>query len=212
MMVVYCAGEQASVVLDSLRRRGVDERIVLLDDESSLHGRTVHGHDVIGGESTLDTLDPTSDRCVIAFGDRQGVRERIAETIRDRGFDLFTVLDPEATVSSSATVGDGVMMNAQTYVGPDADVADLVLVDSGVSVSHDVTLRPAVTVGPGATLAGGVHVGRDAFVGAGATVIDDVTVGERAVVGAGAVVVDDVPAETTVVGVPAKPTYSNNRS
>jgi serine O-acetyltransferase len=45
----------------------------------------------------------------------------------------------------------------------------------------------------------------DVIVGAGARILGPVHIGARAVIGANAVVVDDVPADTVVVGIPARP-------
>jgi len=45
----------------------------------------------------------------------------------------------------------------------------------------------------------------DVIVGAGARILGPVRIGARAIIGANAVVVDDVPADTTVVGIPARP-------
>ena len=43
-----------------------------------------------------------------------------------------------------------------------------------------------------------------ASIGSGVTILSNVTIGERAIVGAGSVVTRDVPANTIVVGNPAK--------
>lgn len=50
-----------------------------------------------------------------------------------------------------------------------------------------------------------VILGNDVHVGANATILPGVSIGDNAVIGAGAVVIKDVPANTTVVGSPAKP-------
>jgi acetyltransferase-like isoleucine patch superfamily enzyme len=47
-------------------------------------------------------------------------------------------------------------------------------------------------------------VKKGASVGTGATILANVTIGENAIVGAGSVVTKDVPANTIVVGNPAK--------
>lgn len=205
MKVLYCAGEQARVVLDILERRGDADDVVILDDDESRHGDRIAGVEVVGGSEMLDEFDPSDTRALVAFGAKQGVRLELAERVRERGIGFFDAIDTDATVSSAATLGEGVTVNAQTYLGPGTTVGDHVLVDSVVNVSHDVELAEGSMVAPNATLAGGVRVGRDAFVGAGATVRDHVEIGDRAFVGAGSVVVDDVPPDTTVVGVPAEP-------
>lgn len=48
-------------------------------------------------------------------------------------------------------------------------------------------------------------VKKGASIGANATILPGITIGENAMVGAGSVVTKDVPANSTVVGNPAKP-------
>ena len=205
MKVIYCAGELGRVVLDILRRREADENVVFVDDDPERKGDSIDTYDIVGGRSEFNRLDETKTEVIVAFADRQTIRLELTDAVRDMGFDLFSAVDTDASVAATATIGNGVIINAQSYVGPAATLSDVVVVDSAASVSHDVTLEEGVTIGPNATVAGGVTVGRDAFIGAGATVRDDVTIGHGSVVGAGAVVISSVPPETTVVGVPATP-------
>lgn len=204
--LIYCAGEQGRVVRDVLSRAEPDANLVFLDDDSTTHGTTVDGIEVVGGRDTLPKFDADRDRFVVALGPDGGTRRDLAAELSDVGFDPFAVVDPAATVSKRAKVDPGAVVTAGAYLGPGVSVESHALVDSAANVSHDGTLGAGSTVGPNATLAGDVMVGRDAFVGAGATVLDHVEVGDVAVVGAGAVVIDDVPPGSTVVGVPARPT------
>lgn len=155
-------------------------------------GETVHGRAVVGGADALSEMDPQTTEILVAFADRQTVRIEISARIREARFDLFSLVDPDATV------GTGSLVAAQSYVGPDASLADLFVLDSAVSVAHDVSLAEGATVDPNATIAGAVSIARDAFVGAGATILDDLTVGARAAV------IDDVGANETVTGVLAE--------
>lgn len=204
MRAIYCAGEQGRVVLDILRASGDDSEVVFLDDDSSRKGGTINDVQVAGGIEVIKSSD-VSIQCLVAFGDRRGVRLEIARNVADAGGEFFNAIHPNATVSENARIGDGITVNAQSYIGPGVFVDDHVLIDGCVNISHDVLLGLGSTITPNATLAGGVAVGRDAYVGPGATVIEDITIGTRAVVGAGAVVTEDVGEETTVVGVPAEP-------
>lgn len=204
MRVIYCAGEQGRVVLDILCSAGETDDVAFADDDPALHGESVAGRMVVGGLDEL-TARNESVACIIAFGDQPGVRLELADRLAAAGCDFFNAIHTSATVSDETSLGRGLMLNAESYLGPGVKVGDHVLVDSCVNVSHDVRLGRGVTVTPGATVAGGVDLGTDSYVGPGATIIEDVTVGEGTIVGAGAVVTDNVPPDTTVVGVPASP-------
>lgn len=204
MKAIYCAGEQGRVTLDILRRVEPDAEIVFLDDDPKRWGDEIHDTEVIGGQEALLEFDRDDVQVVIGYGAGQKVRLEIGSRIQQAGFELFCVVDPRTSISPSASIGRGSIVNAQSYVGPNVSMAELVLVDSAVNISHDVNISRGVTIGPNATLAGGTEVGEDAFIGAGATVVDHVSIGEGVTVGAGGVVVKSVEPHTTVVGVPAE--------
>lgn len=66
-----------------------------------------------------------------------------------------------------------------------------------ISNNHDLQNHDLLICRP-------VHLCRNCWIGAGATILPGVTVGENAVVGAAAVVTKDVPADSVVVGNPAR--------
>lgn len=201
--IIYCAGNQGRVVLDILRRVGLTDNLVFVDDVRE-PGTKIDTVEVVGGHELLEQYDPEIDRCIVAIGGQQSARRELVNRVESYGFDFFSAVDPNSTVSSTASIGRGVMLNARTYIGPGATIESHTLIDSCVNVSHDATVSAGATIAPNATLAGGVTIEPDAFIGAGAVVVDEISVGERAIVGAGAVVTDDVPNDTTVVGVPAR--------
>ena len=79
-----------------------------------------------------------------------------------------------------------------------------VVVDGLVRIGRNCVIAPWVTIGTNGSVAG-PQIGDDVFIGTGAKVLGAIRVGDRAKIGANAVVLQDVPAETTVVGIPAKP-------
>jgi sugar O-acyltransferase (sialic acid O-acetyltransferase NeuD family) len=121
-----------------------------------------------------------------------------------QGFGAFaTVVDPTASVASSAEVGEGGILCAGALVGACATLGRLVCLNKGAIVGHHAGLADYVSLGPGCTLCGYVTLGRGAFVGAGAVVNPEVSIGANAVVASGSVVRRDVPAHTLVAGNPA---------
>lgn len=82
----------------------------------------------------------------------------------------------------------------------------------GIVIGHDVEVGSNVRIQQHVTLgrpvprqsAGYPTIGDNVVIGTGATVLGDITIEEGATIGANSVVLYDVPADTTVVGVPAK--------
>ena len=82
-----------------------------------------------------------------------------------------------------------------------------VVIGETAEVGDDCYIYHQVTLGVARASKGKRHptVGDNVIIGAGAKVLGPITVGDNARIGSNAVVVDAVPADTTVVGIPARP-------
>jgi serine O-acetyltransferase len=106
-----------------------------------------------------------------------------------------------AMMTAQVCIGDPVVMRPGVYIAHGQ-----VVIDGFVEIHRGVVIFPWVTIGLRAGNFRGPTIGRDAKIGTGAKIIGPVTVHRGASIGANAVVVDDVPANTSVVGVKARPT------
>lgn len=99
-------------------------------------------------------------------------------------------------------------------IHPGAKIGERFFIDHGMQVvigetteiGDDVLIYQGVTLGGVGRAKGKRHptIRDNVVIGAGAKVLGPITIGENSRVGAGSVVVKSVPANTTVVGVPAR--------
>ncbi len=103
-------------------------------------------------------------------------------------------------IQKDVTIGDRCAIEAFAYIPTGVTLEDEVFIGPHVCFTND---KKPKAVNPGWKIIPTI-VKKGASIGAGAIIICGVTIGAGAMVGAGSVVTKDVPANTLVVGNPAK--------
>ena len=158
----------------------------------------------LGSETSMAAHDRSNEGFFIAIGNND-IRKKVFDKLAAQHLLPKNLVHPSAVVCRTAEISPyGVMIGAQAVVNPLARVGQGVILNTSCVVEHECVVDDFVHIGPGAVLCGNVQVGKCTFVGAGAVVRQGIIIGDNAMIGAGAVVIRDVPANTRVMGLPAK--------
>ena len=199
-------GDQARVLYEILQLNNQVSLIccfVNMDQNSAFHKKQWRGIPVLSSLAEFLCSEwCRNSRFIVALGNPIRRSELFTELI-SKGHEPISIIHPNAIISSDATIGNGCMLSALSYVGVNAEIGSDVILNTHASVDHDCVIGSHVNISPGATLCGRVIVGDYSFIGAGAVIADEIQVGKRSIVAAGAVVVNDVMDGLTVMGVPA---------
>jgi len=204
-VVVVGGGGHAKVVIDVLLAAGWS--VAGYTDPTPAAGGEIAGAPCLGDDAVLPRWRARGiPWAIVALGDN-ALRARLAERVRELGFELASAIHPAAQISPSARLGVGVTVMPGAVVNAGSEIGDNTIVNTAASVDHDCSIGRSVHLAPGVRLAGYVTVEDEALVGVGAVVGRGrpVRIGRGAVVGTGSVVIHDVPPGLTVAGNPARP-------
>lgn len=133
------------------------------------------------------------------------VRELLSQLTGQAVDESVTVFPPfYADFGRNLTFGKRIFINSGckfqdqggVTIGDDSLIGHNVVV---ATLNHDLNPSRRADLHPAS-----VVIGRNVWIGSNATVLPGVTIGDNAVVAAGSVVTKDVPADTVVVGTPAR--------
>lgn len=197
------AGGHGRVIADSAARTGCWDVIQFYDDATT--GKIPHTDwDIVGPIShAFRGNRDSAHAAVVGIGDNR-LRVKIQGKLELAGWQMGSVVDPTAAVSSASSIGAGTVVMAGAIINIGAKIGTSCIVSTNSSIDHDCQLGNGVHISPGATLAGKVTLGDLCWVGAGATLIQNISIGEKTIIGAGAIVIKDMPGNITCVGNPAR--------
>lgn len=175
-----------------------------LDDDVTMHGKTVQGLPVLGPLSRAsECVDYVFVNGIGSPSNFWKKRNIIAKTgVPLERFE--TVVHPTASVSRMAQLGHGVVVFQHVTITSNVTVGHHVIILPNTVVSHDNIVGDYTCIAGGVCISGNVSVGHSCYLGANATIIHGARIGDHCLIGMGSVVLTDVPNNSVMVGNPAR--------
>ncbi len=125
-------------------------------------------------------------------------RRPIIERFVNEGASFATFIHPSATISPSATIGQGVVLAMNVNVGPNVVIGDYTLVNSRCSLGHDTKIGKFNFISPNVCFSGFTIIGDENLFGINSATIPGIQVGNKNRVMAGMVLDKNVGDEETI--------------
>jgi len=195
-------GREAYNAFDSFHRDD-DEWIVkgFLDSQKDILNGYSGYPPIIGSPETYEIQ--AEDRFFCAMGDVQW-RKHYVDLIASRGGIFTSIISPNCHIERNSKLGEGCYIDSDVYISCDINIGDFTYIFRYSVLGHDVEVGHYCHLGAYSFMGGFSKIEDLATLHPGARVLPHKIVGRQAIVGAGSVVIRNVPANTTVIGIPAK--------
>lgn len=169
------------------------------DDDSTIHGTSIWGEDVLGGVNEVRSFDV--DGVVVAIAD-PSIRSSIVDQLPDM-LEFPSLIHPSAWIADHVEIDKGCVVYPNCSIDYNVTLGPHTQINTNSTVGHDSRIDAFCTMSPGVNVGGTNHVGTEVFFGINSATVQGVSIGDRATIGAGSTVIDDVFEGQTVVGTPA---------
>lgn len=173
----------------------------VVDTQYGETGTIVNNKPILGNFSWFSSHPTISVVCGVGAPE---IRWEMIKRLNDLDVHFATLIHPSVLRTPWMNIGAGSVITAGCILSNQVSILDHVHINPSTTIGHDVQLESFVSIAPGVLVSGNVHICEGAYIGTGAAIIEKTVIHEWAIVGAGSTIINNVPANTTVVGNPAR--------
>lgn len=140
---------------------------------------------------------------IVISPDCPQIRKKLVIYYQKIGFRFCSLISPLASVSPTAKIGQGSVVQSRCNISSDTIIGDFCKINTLSNIMHDNEIGSFTTIAPNAVLLGRVRIEECAYIGANSTLLPAKKVGANSIIGAGAVVTKDIPDNVVAKGIPA---------
>jgi sugar O-acyltransferase (sialic acid O-acetyltransferase NeuD family) len=193
-------GGHGRVLLDAIISS--NQNVSGIIDSKFEKGSKIFGVTVVGDDSMLDLIHPSTDELVNGLGSTGDLElhRKLFDDLSNRGFIFCGAIHPSAQIGRECEIDKTSQIMAGAVVQNRVKVGRNVIINTRASIDHDVSIGDNSIISPGAIICGGVTVGKNVFIGAGAVIIQGIKIGNECIIGAGTIVRHNVKDSLTSLG------------
>ena len=140
---------------------------------------------------------------IISHGD-PFIREKYLKLLKREKIKLMSFIHPSASVSTTAKIGNGVVICPQYVIGSFANIKENVFINSGSLIGHHCVLGNNSVISPNVFLGGNSKIGSNCFLGANSNVYTMTKIGSKSKLSAGSSLSQSIGNGYLIHGNPAK--------
>lgn len=164
----------------------------------------IKNYDCLGDDNYIANNKDKFESVFPAIGDLI-LRRKIIDNLNRMDVKISPIIHPNSYQSSTSSFINSSLMGG-SFLSNNVTLGEYSVIGSGAYIHHDTKVGINSLVGGGSQIGASVTIGDNVLFGIGAVVASqqEITIGNNSIVASGAVVLKDVPANSMVMGNPAR--------
>lgn len=198
VLLIGGGGGGGILALDAISRTHHQRAVGILDNNSTLAGKTAMGVPILGTNNMAKQLwdEKFFDAAIIIVTASIEQREALFHDLLSEGIKMTNVIDPMAQIRTHCSLGVGNLIMANCFLAACVKLGDNNFLASHVCIEHHSVIGSHCTFGPRTTTSGAVTIGDRVKFGMGALIEPYLTIGDECVIPSGSILTSSIAPRT----------------
>lgn len=179
------------------------ELMGFIDDTIEKQGKHAFGFEVFD-RSILEKYPDAKVLAVPGSPSSYTIRDKIISEFNVHANRFVTLIHPNASVSPFAKIGYNTLIMAGVVITSNAVIDNHVCILPNTVIHHDVKIGEYTLIGSNVSVAGSTTIANNCYIGSGSKIMNGICIEKNSLVGLGTTVLKSLPANSKVVGNPAR--------